>query len=65
MKHSSRIPPPLIEGLSRRYILRKMAIGLASGIAIAQAYWHFQVLPGRAERDAFFEAAGIEIEHLD
>lgn len=64
MLHSTRIPPPLIEGLSRRHILRTIALGIGTGIGLAECYWHFHVLPGRAERDAFFAKEGIEFERV-
>ena len=59
-----RIPPPVIEGLSRKSFYRNITVATVLGIGLAECYWHFYVLPRRKKRDEFFEHFGIKYEKL-
>lgn len=59
-----RIPPPVIEGLSRKYFYKIFTIGVVLSVIGAEAYWHGYVMPNRRKRDKYFEHYGIEFERL-
>ena len=59
-----RIPPPVIEGLARKYFYKHLTIASIIGVAVAEGYWHFHVIPRRKKRDAFFEHFGIEYDKM-
>jgi hypothetical protein len=54
---------PVIKNMAKRAFFRHLSIALLSGTVVAEAYWHYYVLPRQKRRDEYYERLGVKYTH--